>query len=398
MGLQAVLIAGATAIAQVLVAVIYIVTARDTDPATYGAVVTAIAVGTSAAGLVDFGSNAFWTREAASGRTPATGLGARVSGKLLLALALAVTATVVTSVVAPAYLAAGAILVAVLLGQTMLIPLRALRRGETVALLVLIERVAAVLLFGLLSAIGVDPTTALWIALALGTLTLAAMAGALTPTTERMQFFGGWPRNPWAGSRHYGWSSIAASAQQLDLPLLGIVAGPAAAGLYGAVNRWTQPMQLLSGAFSSASAPFIAQAEGWSHARRIVLRSSWMLFVAVGVCIALAITAPVIVPFLLGDQYDGSAEILQWLALGTIPAIFNQPIVSALQARRYDHLVAIPWLVCVAIQLALIVILGPLLGALAAAIAFTTLQVLLFAVLTGCLVYAVRTEVSSTAR
>lgn len=390
-GLQAVLLAGATGIAQVLVAVIYILTARDTDPARYGTVVTAIAIGTSVSGLIDFGSNALWTREAASGRMTTSDLGRRVAGKMLAATAVAVIGSVVLAFIDPLLLPAGVILATVLLGQTMLVPLRAHRRGETVALLLLLERAIAVILFLALLLV-LRPTEALWISLAVGTLGLTVCARLLTPPSDRMRFFAGRPENPWAGTRHFGTSAIAASAQQLDLPLLGAVAGPVAAGLYGAVNRWTQPLQLLSGAFSSAAAPFLAQADGWGHARRIVVRASWMLFLAVAVCIGLAVFAPVLVPFLLGDQYEGSAVVLQWLALGTIPAIFNQPLASALQARRYDHLVAIPWLTCVIVQLGLVAVLGPLFGALGAAIAFSVLQTLLLVALCGCLIYAVRAE------
>lgn len=391
-GLQAVLLAGATGVAQVLVAVIYILTARSTDPSSYGAIVTAIAIGTAAAGLIDFGSNALWTREAASGRVSSTDLGARISGKLLAAAALAVVATVVLLLLAPAYAPAGAVLVAVLLGQSMLVPLRALRRGETVALLLLVERVAAVAIFGLLAVAGAPATDALWVSITIGTLLLAAAAHRLTPRAARMHFFAERPRNPWAGAGHYGVSAVAASAQQLDLPTLALVAGPAASGLYGAVNRWTQPLQLLSTAFSSAAAPFLAQSDGWGHARRLVMRASWMLFLAVAACALLALCAPVVVPVLLGEQYEGSVAVLQWLAWGTIPAIFNQPIATALQSRRYDHFVSIPWLSCVVVQLGLIVLLAPTLGALGAAIAFAVLQTLLLFALVGCLVYAVRSE------
>lgn len=392
MGLQAVLLAAGTGLSQVMVAVIYILTARDTDPSAYGVVVVAIALGTAGAGLLDFGSNALWTREMASGRTSAGELGSRMTVKLAVAMAVALGAAAIVVWIDPIYLASGVILFTVLLGQTFLVPLRALRRGETVALLLLVERAVAVAVFGALLLARVEPIAALWVSLAVGTLILAVAAHAMTPRHERLRLFARRPRNSWEGTRHYGASAVAASAQQLDLPLLGAVAGPVAAGLYGAVNRWTQPLQLLSYAFSSAASPFLAQAEGWAHARRMVARASWMLFLAVAVCLVLAVGAPLLVPLLLGSEYAGSSAVLQWLAVGTIPTIFTQPIAAALQARQYDHLVSIPWLSCVAIQLSLVVALGPILGALGAAIAFTTLQTLLLLALAGCLVYAVRAE------
>ena len=84
-GTQAMALAASTGIAQILVAVIYVVAARDSAPAQYGLIVAAIALGVVAAGFLDFGTNTLWVRELATGRMSAEQFGARLLGKLLIA-------------------------------------------------------------------------------------------------------------------------------------------------------------------------------------------------------------------------------------------------------------------------------------------------------------------------
>jgi O-antigen/teichoic acid export membrane protein len=106
-----------------------------------------------------------------------------------------------------------------------------------------------------------------------------------------------------------------------------------------------------------------------------------MLGVAVLGALAIIITAPWLVVWLLGDAYTGAAPLLQLLALGTIPAILNQPLATALQARRHDRVVALLVAFAVALQLFLVAVLGASFGALAAGVAFCALQFSLLAAL-----------------
>ena len=340
LGTQAVALAAGTALAQVIVAVMYIVTARDAGPESYGQLVAAIALGGSALGFFDFGTSAFWIRERASGRMTLETFSARVTRKLSVALALFTLATIVALIWFPHFVPSCAIFLAGTATQTAMVPLRAARRGEVVAILSIVERAAALPVFAVALLSHADALQSLWISLTVGTLTAGVVAYLVSRTAGRAHFVWMPNSNPWRGARYYGLSALATSAQQLDLPLLTAVAGSTAAGIYGGVNRWTQPMGVLASAFSSASAPFIAHAQDWKTTQKLVTRAAWLLILAVGVCAGLAVVASWLVGALLGPEFAGSAAVLQWLAVGTIPAIINQPLAAALQARRYDHLVA----------------------------------------------------------
>lgn len=395
LGAQAVALASGTALAQVIVAVMYIITARNAGPESYGQVVAAIALGGSALGFFDFGTSAFWIRERASDRMTLETFSARVTRKLSIALVLFAVALIIAIIWFPQFVPSCAVFLAGTVTQTSMVPLRAARRGEVVAMLSIVERAAAVPVFAIALVVKADPLQALWISLTIGTLTAGLSAYLASGAVGRAHFR--WRRgsNPWQGSRYYGVSALATSAQQLDLPVLTAAAGPVAGGIYGGVNRWTQPMGLLANAFSSASAPFIAHAEDWKSTQKLVTRAAWLLMLAVGVCITLAVLAPWLVGLLLGPEFSGSAVVLQLLAVGTIPVIINQPLAAALQARRYDHLVAGVYLPSVLVQLGLVFALGSSLGAVGAAIAFCVLQILMLSSLTICVVVAVRRDAHS---
>jgi hypothetical protein len=118
-------------------------------------------------------------------------------------------------------------------------------------------------------------------------------------------------RNPWSGARNFGLAGVANSAQTLDLPLLTLVGGPVASGLYGAVSRWTQPMSLLATAFASASAPFAANAGTMRGALASLRRGLWMPVAAIVLALTVFALSPWIVDLLLGQTYEGSAAVLR---------------------------------------------------------------------------------------
>lgn len=390
-GAQAILLATATGASQVLVALVYLFAARGSTPAEYGQTVVAIALGTAAVGFVDLGTNALWTREVARDHLDRQTLSARILGKLLAAVAVALIALLAFAVWAPQLIPAPAILLASTIGQTLLVPLRARRRGDTVAWLLFTERAVAAVIFTAMIVAQMRVDLALWISLAFGTCGMATIAYFATPRAGR-PLARVRPAFPWRGARYYAISAVASSAQQLDLPLLTTVAGATAAGIYGSVNRWTQPMGLLASAFSSAATPFVARANDWGEVRKVVSRAAWLLVIAVVACVALIFMAPWVTPLLLGDAYVGSVSVLQLLAAGTIPAILNQPLAAALQARRYDHLVAFVYLSCVCVQLVLVGVLGGTYGAIGAALAFVILQSVLLGALVCCVTYAQRRD------
>jgi O-antigen/teichoic acid export membrane protein len=379
-GLQAVALAASSGVAQVLVAFLYILAARSAEPANFGLVVSSLAIATTAVGFIDFGTNSLWVREIASNRMDVGLLGTRMASKLLFAFAILTAWTAITSTFfGSSFLwMAGPVAMSVLISQTFHVPLRGLGRGELVAMAILGDKLVAASSFAIFMAIGLGPLSALWMSLSIGSLSSGWIAWRLTPRERRGRLKLQKSTNPWAASGHYGIANVAISAQSLDIPALTLVGGPGAAGIYAAVNRWTQPMGLLASAFASAAAPHVARArssrEAWVEARK----SSWLLIGAIMMCLVVAIFASQIVDVLLGSKYTDSSDVLRLLALAAMLSVANQPLFVFLQSRGFDKAASLVTVSCILLQLILVVALSSSMHALGAALASVCAQFFMF--------------------
>ncbi len=378
LGPQVVLLAGGSALAQVLVALMYAVSARSTTPAKFGEVVVAISVGLVLAGIVDFGSNSFLVRELAVGRLSSHALSSKLAVKLgaMSALALLVMAGG-TGIWGQGAIICGAILACQTWSQSQQVALKGSARGDLVAVVTFCERMLGAVLMGALIVAGVSATEGLWLGLALGSVFAGCLARLRTPAPWRMRASGNSWLSPWTGAWHFGIFGLANSLQFLDVAVTRVAGGAASAGTYGAVSRWTQPMGILTNAFSLASVPFIARAATHREAIRRMRRSSWLLGLAVLGCITIFVIAPWLVPLVVGNAYEGSVAVLRVLAVGSLVTVFNQPVAIFLQSRGYDRLAARFFLLAVGLQLGATVVLVPSRGALGAAVAYLVGQVFL---------------------
>lgn len=373
-GTQAVLLAGTTGAAQLLTALMYLVAARLVTPSDLGHVLTGISLGTAVVGFIDFGTNSLWVRDFAAGRLSSVDLGRRIAGKMFVAAAISVLWVGVTLMLLPSTQTwiAGPIAFAVLLSQTLQVPLRGAGRGDVVAFAILADRVSGIGLLLVLVVLRTEPTMALWLSITAGSLVAASIAWLLTPGALRPRSLRGtWAT--WRGAGYFGMYGLATSAQALDLSVLTAFGGAAVTGLYGAVNRWTQPMGLLVSAFSSASAPYLARSADLRTAWRHVRSGIWLPIVAIVICVVVSIFSPFLVGVLIGPKYEGSAPVLRILALATIPGIINQPLSVFLQAVSKERVVAIVMVVNVSVVLVSIALVAPQFGAAgAAAVALVT--------------------------
>ncbi|RWZ68633.1 hypothetical protein ELQ92_05385 [Labedella populi] len=391
-GAQASALALATGVSQILVAVIYVLAARDAEPSGFGLVAAAVGLGTAAVGFIDFGTNSYWIRERARGILSAEDLRRRMAAKLMFSLVVGIVWTATTALLAPESLVwmAGPIMCGIILNQTLQVPLRSAARAELVALCVLGDRVAATALFLCLIGLGSGAVDVLWLSLFVGSLISSVALLLLTPHGERLRLRDSRVLNPWSGSGYFGLSTLAISAQSLDVTLLTMVAGPVPAGVFGAVSRWTQPMALLAAAFSSVTAPFVARAgslvSAWSQLRRAI----WMPIGAVLASALAFVLAPFLVDVLLGPAYAGSADVLRVLALAAMASIVGQPMMVVLQALGRDRFAGAAMAAAVVVQLVLILVLAPTLGALGAAIASAVTQVVLLGSLIAGLWHEIR--------
>jgi len=380
LGRQATFLAGSTAFAQILTALIYLFAARVSGPTAFGQVVTAIAIATSAVGILDFGTNSLWIRETAKGALSTHDLARRALSKILIALGVFAVGGVCLYLLSPNpwLWTAAPIALFLLISQTAQVPLRAHSRIGVVALSLVVDRLVGMLvLFGGML-IGADGAAALWLALVCGSIGGTLLLVSQMPGRRRLLVMPELGHQPWRGSGFYGLSSMAVTSQSLDVAIMSAVAGPAAAGIYGAVNRWTQPMQLAVSAFAAAAVPVVARAQSWSTAWPQVKKAVWLPVMAVVACVVVMIGAPFFVDVLVGEAYADSATVLRVLAIGTLFAIGNQPLAVFLQSLGRDRAVSFITAPVVVLQLLLVAVLASLYGAVGAALAFVAVQVAMF--------------------
>ncbi|WP_394550961.1 lipopolysaccharide biosynthesis protein [Agromyces sp. MMS24-JH15] len=350
---------------------LFVVGARGLGPATFGVVVAHFAAGTAAAGFFDFGGNSLWVRDLANGQRSTTEIRDRAVSKLMLGTAMAGGWLLVVSRLDPLAWIAPSTFLAVLSYQTSGVWLRGAARAVPVAIAALVERFTAAIGIGIAAAIGQLNEVEFVIALNAGTLIAAGLLALLTPDRWSSRFR---LRNPWSGALFYGLFSAASAIQRLDVNVLNLASGATAAGVYGAVNRWTQPIGLFANAFSTASAPFVAGAATEAEAWAIVRRGLWLPMLGVLIAVGFAVAAPLLVPFLLGESYIGAVGVLQILALATIPGIANQILATFLQSRGADKPVAIVVLTSSLVSIGVVIVFAPDLGALAAAMGVVVLH------------------------
>ncbi|MEL4505637.1 oligosaccharide flippase family protein [Luteococcus sp. H138] len=392
-GFQAIVLAGATGFSQILMAGTFAIVARQSHPSAFGLATLGLAIAGIGVGLIDFGSNEYWLRELARDRGRTTEMFNRLGTKMLMntVLSLVILLALLLMPGWRIWWAASLVLLGMQLEQTVQVPLRAAAHVSVVSLSMLVNRVSmlvAVLAMGLVS---LDPMRLL-VATSIGSLCASLFMwwrGARALVSSRGAFR---PMNPWAGATRYGIISLSGSLQSLDAPLLTRLAGAAQNGLYGAVNRWTQPIALLIGAFSTASIPHVAAARTIRGGWRAIRKSSVLLLGALATALLVVVFARPVILLLLGPAYVGSVEVLRILAISTAIVIFNQPVAMILQATGHDGLVSICLPVGVLVQMLAIVLLAPAHGATGAAIAAAVAQVAMALMLAASLFLALARE------
>jgi len=380
---QAITVAVATGVAQVIVAGLYIVAAKSSNVEDFGSVVAAVAAGIASVGLLDFGTNSFWVREISAGRMSAAEHSRRATWKVLFILAVGLGWAVVISVLVPGspFWISGFVAFAQAFSLTVQSGLRARGRAELVGAAVIVDKVTAAVVFLAFLWAGTGILVAFVTGLIVGPLVSGVVSNWVLLADRRIRFDLAGPVNPWRGARNFGVANIAETARTYDVTLTALFGGAAAAGTYGAVNRWTQATELLTSAFSSASAPYMAHAPSARAAIRHLRSAAWLPLLAILVSCVTIVLAPWAVDLLLGDQYAGSANVLRILAAGTIVSNLNQPLFVFLMARGKDRSGARLLTTGVAVMLCLVVVLTPRLGAIGAAVAYAVGQLVLFVLL-----------------
>jgi O-antigen/teichoic acid export membrane protein len=340
----------------------------------------AVTMSLTLGGLLDFGSNSLWVRELARPVASVHDIPSRFWTKCFVYGAGGMCATLVlVKIGAPGFTIAAAWLGVSTASTTSLgVFARAALRSERVGYALVAERATGLAIFLVLAGAGVHAVTALPVALLLASMLSGIVMWHLVPrmhrpVMRRIRF-----KNPWQGALHFGTAAVASALQGLDVAVLTAAGGATQAGIYASVGRWTQPMSLLSGAFSATAAPFFASAKTARVALLEAKRASWLLYAASAGCLTVFAIAPWLVPSLLGEPYAGAIPVLQLLAIGTLVVCWNQPMATLLQARGRDRAVALVRLGGSTAFLIAVWRFGPEHGAIGAAMCFVTLQAFIF--------------------
>jgi O-antigen/teichoic acid export membrane protein len=170
---------------------------------------------------------------------------------------------------------------------------------------------------------------------------------------------------------------------RLDNLVLALFATPAAVGLYDIARSVTSQLRELAGPLQMSVFPEMARlaAEG-AHAKLRQLERQITIALAaavVPVCVAGTVAAPIVIPLLFGDAFEGAVLLLQiliwhllWLPVAWIPS-------DLLVRGRAGTVTGLSW-IDAAFFVGLLFVLVPTFGAVGAACAGTT-RYLVFIVL-----------------
>jgi PST family polysaccharide transporter len=378
-------VAGALVVGQLVLGVTYVVGARSIAPATLGLVATCAAIGQVAAVVVDLGLINYLVRETAAGRLDEARARAVVAAKRPWALAVLLVVGLVSSLVLAPDVPSAVLLAFVGVGvweaQNANGLLRARERFARASTGQLVGRVGGLVIAVVLALVGTG-TLALAAALPASFLLEALLDRVfLGPAGERRRRLSeliGHHRE----SLGFGLANLAASAQQLDTPLVTAGAGAFQAGLYAAGGRLLGPLTFLANSLGLVASPWLARAGADETALRGEERR--VLRVGAALCLAplvAAVAGPPLIPLLLGPDYARSGTVFAILAIGAAVVTLNQPFAVIAQNRGRQRAVAVGIATGLTIGLLATLLLSRWGGAVWAAVGYVISQVVIFVLL-----------------
>ncbi len=334
LGGSVILMAGRAA-SLIALASTYLVAARVLAVEQFGAVVSVLAAATFVLALLDMGLNSQTQRDVAA----AGHLGpyfTTIRWKYRLAALIATTGPLVAGGAAPlgvsdagAYLAVGPYLAAQLLLTTLVVP--DLARGAVMrpALVPALDKVGGLVITALLLGLWTHPA-ALTVGLLLGSTAALAVAVRSAPSLGPDVMPGGLGQLVRA-ARPYWMGGVAAQMQSLDTVIVALVAGATQAGYLAGPSRLAGPLTLIPAAVSTL---LLSSAATRRHSRQEIVRLlMWILAVLVPLLSALAAFAHVVVPLLLGPEFEPAVAPFRIILAALVVASLNAPLAALLQGE-----------------------------------------------------------------
>lgn len=163
------------------------------------------------------------------------------------------------------------------------------------------------------------------------------------------------------------------SMRWLDVLLVGLLAGPAAAGLYGAATRFTNAGMILSTSLRIVVAPMYSRHLGAKDLRAAnglySVTTIWIIAFSVPIYLVLALFGGTMIG-LLGQDFRDGALALGILAGGMAMVLTAGNIQSVLLMSGHSSLAALNKLAAVAVNVTLLFVLVPTSGIVGAALAW----------------------------
>lgn len=170
--------------------------------------------------------------------------------------------------------------------------------------------------------------------------------------------------------------SLASLGAKLDIPIIFLLSGPTATGIYASAQKLVSAFLQINAAIDGVFAPKFSTT---NETKKVVKQYLFLTtIIALGLLIFLPVS-PIIINFIFGSKYIFAIQIFQIMTLGIIFIFFSAPFAGAILYRfgksNYHFLVS-------AIQLLLSLffyfLLVPPLGAVGAAMGFALTNLLAF--------------------
>lgn len=337
---QALTLTFAGGIAQIAQVILLTLFARSAGPDVFGSVLPWMAISLFAIALIDFGSNSHLSRDLAVARISELEywkLSVRKLAILSTLILITSSSLVDISNFRSLFLVFA---ISTYLFQLAQIPARVRSESASLALPIASDRILALIIYLLLESLGFSPELSFGVGWVGGGILATALILLRESHFVQALRNKNLPRRKFSSSKVFALHSLAAVSLGLDQVLLSVFGGVTQGGIYGAVNRWGAPFNMLTGAIAHIFAPVIGQNPRLA-VLSIVRKSLWLPACSSAVALLGALFAGQIANILLGPAFEGSGTILALIFLNASIDTWITPLAIFLQYRGKERGVGI---------------------------------------------------------
>jgi O-antigen/teichoic acid export membrane protein len=344
------------------------IAARKLGPEVFGVYVLLLALMETLSLMTGEGLTDYVAREASKSPGSARALFSRVSlFRCLLAGVLAPVAVIVLRLLHYPYevQTSGALLFLVLFARGPLAAAQGLfRAANCMSFLIWLEAVQGAVLLGFGTYLLAGAATLRSVILLEAAAAIAAAVAAVLLSQRFWRHLEILPvawRTIWKAAAMFNiFPLIANIYDRIDIMILSVIAGNAAAGLYALPYRIFATLQIIPFGLMAAVLPVLAARAPSSNDRQLCLKLATILGVlSMFPVLVLTLLAKPFVHVALGDSYVASANILRILVWAAIPMFINYGLNTFLLARDKEQIFVWTTAVCAVANIALNLLLIP---------------------------------------